>query len=492
MTPSAALPESSPAAVEPPVAPTEPTIPVEPPVALVPPAAVPAPPAPPAVEGEDEEIVFPEEPPAEEAAPAPEKPSIEAAPIEKTDAVLADLSEEEKAQVSALSPKAAAALEAIGLRTSRGRRQLEAFKIRQELERAPEEGGLGRMPTIEEIREGESARMQMMAMEHEFVANPQSWARNFFAPDPQTGQLREGAREMLATLPRILPSDLYKPMAYEFLNPYVEFLYKTAFEMPESVAGPDGKPIANEARQRVLDTAQISEYYITGKARQISADAAPVQPPRGALDPEKEALRQQVAQSRQREQSYLQAQIRSFDEGVAGQIERYVAADVDAALSRITAVYPKDSVAYRAIRDQLVSETVDRVGGNPQSGISAFNPTQYETYRIQLDQARRSYLRGDPSPSRAAIGTYRKIAQGVIQKIAPSYLKDAAAAVKATVDAAHRAQAPAQGRGEPASTGASSILSPAPPAPPAWDKTKGWADNAASQLAAAMMGTATR
>ncbi len=469
----------------PPLPGVEPAPPAIPPTPTpeVPAAEVPPPPpieVPPAEPAEPEELVFDEEIPGAET-PAPEA----AKPVVAEPAKPPVSPEEQAAMVEGLSPedqvvlqkiidqhgKGAHALETVLLRTNRGRRMVQALKTQQALEAPPEDGGIGHVPTIEQIRDYHQAHVDLQTMVHEFEANPLSWTLNFFGKDIGSGQPRAGAAEVLGNLPAVLAQHapemlgaLVNPILSRYNTRLLNDLYQRAVSVPEG-QGLDARTGIDD-RTRSMDVARILEFYLTGQTRPAPAAtgpaaADPLAPERQRLQREQEAVQQERA-------GIQQTRVAQFESSAATEIDRVVMHDINSVLKArgFLDAFPEGSFQLTALRDRLRDQVYDRVAGNAQRGTQPLIPTQFQNFRVQLDRAQRAFLGTGKSDFAAPVRTYRQMVQQVLKRLAPE-LGAAVTTAKQVSDDRHAQLALAAGRPAPAPGGGAPVPQSILPALPA-------------------------
>ena len=228
------------------------------------------------------------------------------------------------------------------LKTNRGRNLLATYKAERVLREPPQVdpstgeniGGLGYMPTADQIKDFHARASDWEASHQEFETNPQSWVVNHFMESGGSA-IRAGAENVLATLPTAINAaydaairsgdkaqeeravnafkSVFQPMALEYING----LYDRA------------RQIADPARrEQYLNGARTIEFDLTGKFRGDDQLAPPK--PEDALVQRERAVQEQernLLAWRQRNQSEAVTQVRSqvfsdIDQAVVKDIER--------------------------------------------------------------------------------------------------------------------------------------------------------------------------
>lgn len=349
------------------------------------------------------------------------------------------------------------------LKHSRGKQMLASFKTLRELAKPPEEGGIGRVPTLDEIRAAETSHQQMEAMRFEMRSDPVSFIKNLVHVDPATGTNFLGGMNEVRQFVRTLPAVIYEALQSSGGDPFYGQLvaeysipaFTNFFNTQYARAGqmPQSTPQEQEVKARALDALQWSEYTAFGKARPLDPYVqtnGPSQNP-NAPDPEKAQLLQRVQyyenltrQSQQTQQN--QAIQRVENEGRTASMN-----DIDTVLKAkgIAGVYSA------AVLDPVKVSIYNEIAGDPQRGqtglIQRHNPSGYQTYELQVKAAAAGQI--DPS---VPAQTYRLLFQNVL-KNNPSVrarfntlVQDA----KAASDARHQTLAQTQTRTEPNGSGA--------------------------------------
>lgn len=433
-------------------APTEPvatspepvTVPVATPEATPTPAS-PAPTPEPDLQFEDEPepLKFDDEPePAAAAeAPAPAKP--EAADDQKAVADLAALLK------NGGLPKP---VEDALMRTNRGRNLLSLYKSERVLKESPNfdpatgrnAGGLGFMPTPDQIKEFHQGHADWQANSHEFAANPQSWAVNWFGPD-RTGNFRDGVDKVLASVPQVIDQAynhavstgnqamqeqsvaLYRTVFTPMLTSYLDGFYARANQIQDPAE-----------RDRVLDAARAIEIDVLGKVRGDGQPAASPKPDDAFAARERELTEREARFNAWQTKALTDAQKQAENE-IFSNIEQNLTKDLEKALSTV-----KDGMSPRAFRAAVndfkaeVKEAVrkDHIGSRD--------------FNFSLSTARTA--RGADART-APVQTYRQIAQRVIQSRYRTVLQELGTDALRQNGAAHAAAANSAAQTAPAANG---------------------------------------
>jgi hypothetical protein len=298
------------------------------------------------------------------------------------------------------------------LRTPRGRGMLETYKTFRELRKSPEEGGIGRTPTVDEIREGYHASQQLEAMRFEATQNPDSFVANLFTINPQTGQsfvgdpgstqavvdriyghIAEGLRVSRGTPMEGVYANLLASYSLPVFSNFLNHQYRKAMAMPQA------SDVEKSDKARTLDALQIVEMFVMGRPRPLNLNQ-PVNgtPQPGMIDPEKEEMRNRLQQY---DQYYRTSQQQNYDNvqnNVIRGSEEAALKDIDQVFRQrgITNAYDAAMLApHREALYNLVARSL------PQA-----DPRGWQTYELQLQRA----AMGQADPADAA-KTYRILFQ---------------------------------------------------------------------------------
>jgi hypothetical protein len=361
---------SSAASAPPPSVPAEP---VSAPVTPEPSApATPEPassPAPVAAAPVEPELTFEDEPELnfdDEPAPSPAPVAAAAPPV--PDAEAAELSALLKANGL---PKQ---VEDAFMRTNRGRNLLAIYKAERVLKQAPEldpttgenKGGLGYMPTPEQIKQFHQAHSDWSANVQEFSTNPQSWAINWFGPDAG-GNFREGTDKVLASVPQVLDQvfahaqqtgnqqlqeqavGMYRSVFAPMLQSYLDGFYARA----TSIADP-------AQREQFINAARAIEADMFGKFREDSK-LAPPQAPDPLAQREQEIAEKERRLNAWQTKQQTEAQ-RATENEIFSTIDQNLTKDCEKALASVKGGMSER--AFRAAVNDFKREIQDAVKKN--------------------------------------------------------------------------------------------------------------------------------
>lgn len=288
------------------------------------------------------------------------------------------------------------------LKHSRGKRMLAAMKTERELAKPFEEGGIGRVPTIEEIRSGELARQDLTAMVHEAQTNPLSFINNLFTlrPDgtsPLVGN-QQSVQAALSTIPDVLiqaikeapnaqlrdaHAALYTAYSTPVFQKFFDHQYSRLRAMPES------NDQDKDIKGRVLDGLQIMEYTAFGKARDHApyVGGAPVSPAPTSNDPEKQVLLDQLQRYRQNEQQQRQNEQQRINTTIGNTSRESAMKDITKVMDHYGLKNAYSDVILAPLCNELYTEIVKLL---PRQ-----DPGGWQNYEIQVREA--SLGRLDPA-----------------------------------------------------------------------------------------------
>lgn len=297
------------------------------------------------------------------------------------------------------------------LRTNRGRQMLTAFKERRDLAKLPSEGGLGFIPSADQIKEYFKRSTDYESMLTDFdTASPQivrGWAEHWFAPDEQ-GKLTESqivaAREVI-NVAQAHPV-LYKQFAIPAVNNYVNELY----DLGERSATP-------EDREYYTRLAVAIEGHITGKTPEVDFEAVKQgikpQPKPDPLANERAQLRQREMAIEQQQQKAIQSRQQNIDRVIVEQRNNQIDSDISEALKQVPENIRNTSFFSSALKD---------FKQNVQKNIQ-LNETGLRRYLNLQEKARRSGKSEDIKE--AADFWSKQLARPVIRQLRSPFIREA-------------------------------------------------------------------
>lgn len=346
---------------------------------------------------DEDEFSFPDELPATPEEAKPEAPQAEAKP------------EDELGDLTGKLPKE---VQEAFLKTNRGRKLYNGFRLAQEMLKPPEQGGLGRLPSVEEVREFHQAAQDMRLMQHEFnhgdPVYAQNWVKNWFQPGPQgyTEGARQVARNLVPTIAEMARSnpqaaEIYRSIAAPVALEYVEEWYRRAASEP-----------TREERITAFNVARLMEQDLTGRYRDIPE--AMLDPgyrsPQQAANPQDAELAGKIQYINKFEETRRTEAAQQFERSMGQAIFTKVDADVKAALKGLDATMGANTFA--ALEKQFMQEVYQSVQNNP---------LQLRNFLIARDEARRA---NTPEAIQAAAAAWHSVARPIVRQLRAKYMAE--------------------------------------------------------------------
>jgi len=298
------------------------------------------------------------------------------------------------------------------LRHARGKAMLNAFKERRELSKPPSEGGLGFVPTVQQIKEFHQNAANLEAMDYDFQSGTRdgvtNWINYWWEPTQNPQQTKSQAM-MAKALPHVLKQvnpDAYRAIGDTFGQQMVEELLTQA---KSAATESDRKFYARFARS-------VHEYIFgddnAPDVSDLTGDPKP-EPP----SPEVQRLQTELQQRDQREQesrrkaaqTRVQNNTKNFETAVSTRLTGLI----DNALSLVKEKLGQ-TVYYQPTIESFKKEIETAVQSSP--GWVRFQRLRAEAIRS-----------GSPEAVNAANEQYFQLVKPVIRNLRPKYLKDASA-----------------------------------------------------------------
>jgi hypothetical protein len=358
----------------------------------------------------------------------------------------------------AIPPEEVRKLESAFLRTNRGRRALSALKSTQELEKDPNQGGIGFVPTAPQVKEFFQDSSDLRTMADEFhsahPAEAANWIAQWFGPD-QEGKIAPGARavveQLIPTLTERAP-DLAVALSLQAVENYKQELLKYAWSQPnETIKLPNGGTF--NPRLHWASIALNIEHHLTGKEftpediQRLTLQFQG-QPPEGMVSSPTAEVDAKLARIERFEREQSQQARNEFSGKLKTECESGVLADVQEALKPVEGKLP--SLIHGAVQEKFLAEVQARIRQNL--------PGLREYARLR-DAAFRSKSEAD---MQAAARAWRNLARPAIKQLRLGYLRDASDLMKQRSDERHATAQAAQGQAGPANLAqptAQSVLS---------------------------------
>jgi hypothetical protein len=349
-------------------------------------------------------------------------------------------------------------IEEVFLRHSRGKQMLTAFKTLRELAKPPAEGGIGRVPTLDEIRSADESHRTAVIMRDEFQNNPESFIRNMLYVDPNTGINYFGGmdhvKQAIQSIPKVLGEvlasgdpqaraaygELYATYSVPVFNNFLNYQYNVALAMPQST----NQEIAEKARW--LDALQLVEYRIFNKARPLNLtpnngngqpQGQPNQP-----DPEKQQLMQRLTQAETALRTQGQQRAQSIMQSVESQAATGALSDIDTVI--------KTAGLDKAYGQELLTPLKNELFREVDNVLEMHDPGGFNTYKLQVQQA----ARGQVDASVPA-NTYRQLFRNALRGNSGirERMSNLVKGAKSSLDAQTTSLANSQSRVEPNGSG---------------------------------------
>lgn len=341
---------------------------------------------------------------------------------------------------------------------ARGKKLYGGFQLGQALLKPPTEGGLGRIPSVDEIRDMSRKSADLDLMAHEFHNGNPQYAENFikqwFEPrDQGNGQIgyspgaQQAATKFMSTLDA-MARDMNQPESYReaarqvyvkaalpVVSGQIEDMYARALAEPDL-----------DTRLHLLNGARIWEHDIYGKMRELppgidAAEYAPGGRQTTATDPRSAELDGKLRYINQFEQNQQQQRQQAFQSAVSTQVNTAVNSDVEAALKSLKEALPER--VFASYQNQFNQEIQGKLRADPE---------QLRAYRMAVDNAR-----SNPTEQniKAAADAMRSAVRPHIRQLRSQYLQDAKILITSSSDKRHSTLAEASQK-----TGTTSVAQP--------------------------------
>lgn len=303
------------------------------------------------------------------------------------------------------------------LASDRGRQIYQSFKTLREFSKPLEQGGVGHVPTVEQLRDYYSTYRDRVVMDHDLSsANPQQAERlvNFLF-DPKRGAGTHTVAQQLAPALARLNPETYAAAAQPFIQNYAGALFERYQQAKES--GDD------KLRSALWYAANVANYDMTG---QWLKDAPGQQNGNGNGNGQPDPLAQRRAELDQRQadldrrqQEAYQSQNQAWQQSVNSKIGAAVTSEIDKALAPLKSTSsPRIYSALRQDFHNLVTSGANR------------DRHAWDLYQVKVADAR-----SNPSIDLAA--EYVRLISPVIKEARKQFLEEAGVTVKQQSDARH-------------------------------------------------------
>ncbi|HXC05797.1 MAG TPA: hypothetical protein VNZ86_13640 [Bacteroidia bacterium] len=304
------------------------------------------------------------------------------------------------------------------LKSPRGREIYQNHKIITELAKPIEQGGIGHVPTVAQMRDYHAAYRDRVVMDHHLNSGDPKGAQTFiqFA----MGQNRGQAAEILAAniAPTLASSnpDAYVAASMPFMTNYETALWDRWKTTP---AGPD--------KEDLWRTAQMVHRDLTGNW--MSEGDLGVAPQGGNQPDPLAGERQQLEEQRQQIQQERQQNVTAFnqrwDNGIATSTTNSLLSEVDKALAPLKSMHSKAPRMYEAARKDYYDSIVRAVQSNKHA---------WDMFQVKISQARRL---GTPQAAQQVVGEYMQMAIPAIKASFRQFLRETGAVMTNISDARH-------------------------------------------------------
>lgn len=373
-----------------------------------------------------EELDF-DAPPPIEAKPADLVPATPTTPALTSDSQL----ETELAQLlkdGAVPEK----IEEVFLKHSRGRQMLGSYKTLRDLALPPAEdgsGGIGRIPTIDEIKQADSAYREIGLIRHEIDNDPRNFARNLFVVNPENGRSWIGDPAQIQAIAAQIPQALfdgiaqnpqvYAPILASVTTPFFQNLlnhqYQVALALPDQVRGlmQDGTVgmVANEDKARLLDAWQIAELTLFGKPRPLQLGRANGNGNGSRMD--EPQVNQELLDLRARTAQYERQIQDSNRQNFETRVHSVQSAAKSSAMADIETALAATGVK-QVYSDLLLEPQRQAIYNDINASLERSNPTGWARYQMDLQKAARGQVSADQPAN-----TYRQLFRNALKSSEP-------------------------------------------------------------------------
>ncbi len=301
------------------------------------------------------------------------------------------------------------------MQTDRGRQIYQSHKTLRAFSKPLEEGGIGHVPSVEQIRDYYGAYRDRILMDHDLSsADPQQAGRliaHLFNPQRGAGA-QVVASEIGPALARLNP-DAYAAAATPIISNYSSAL----LDRFQSETDP-------KMREALWYAANVASHDMTGEW--LAQDAAKVQQqqPADPLREQREQLAAERAQINAERQQQYQTHQATWQQSVQNQIGGQLYGELDKALSNLKSTLPP--LLYDSVKQKFHDHVVKLV--------PTTNRYAWEVFQARVKDARQS---GNTESQRELANEYQKLAAPIITTLRKKYLEEAGATVLKQSDARH-------------------------------------------------------
>jgi hypothetical protein len=362
------------------------------------------------------------------------------------------------------------------LKLPRVRKSLEAFKTLRAVEQPWEEGGVGYMPGVEELRTLVQSKIAFQDLVGDLTSGDSerattAWSFIFAPSKSDNGQptLRPGIEQSLPHLPEILfrtgGPGLYNTVAKPILDNFINTLYD------------QGAKAEGKEKEWLLHTARGADWRINGTWRKDATSNGHAEPRSTSQPPQDPRVSAELEQLKQRNQTLENERLTSFRSSVEHDESAILNQGLDEALEAAKSIYPEH--VYNAVRKDFAAQV---------SNSLKSNPVFQREYEHLLSRAQS----GDTAARSELATKFRQQAGNSIKRLRSTFLKSiksTTAERRTEADKDRAALAQVQDKVGPTSTGqpAQQQVSAPDMERPAGMSQRDWLQGRISQLTSAVV-----
>lgn len=310
-----------------------------------------------------------------------------------------------------------------------GRELWRGYKLSRELAKPLEQGGIGAVPSIEQLREMHTAKSDMETMAHDFhignQANAENFIRQWFAPG-ENGPTRGGmavAGNFISTLMKMADDPQSSPQqrtaaTQMYVAAGMPVIHQLIGELRSAIpnAGSDfaDPEQAQSARMNFANAVRAIERYMKMDPSFSDQDILPLiekgETATPAVDPRSADLDRKIQEINQWKTQQSQQTNQVFQEQFNGAIQTNLASDTKLALDSLSKAMPART--YAAIEREFVTDVHKQLTSNPAS-LRAFSRARDIAVQTRSQQ-----------DIEAAARAWRDAARPVIKSLRQQYLTE--------------------------------------------------------------------
>ncbi len=339
-----------------------------------------------------------------EAEPSVEE-AVATAPADETDAEPDPYADDETPEDPAIIEKF--------LKTPRGREIMGRAKLANELAKPSAEGGIGHVPSVQDVRQYFSSHRAAVQMYADFNSGDPGRIGNFFAhwlaPNTQAGM--NALQHLEPTLAQIGP-EAYGSVATPIMQRYEAAL----IDKWRSASDP-------ALKQALYQAAQIIHHDTHDEWLPEQAFAS------GPAKPATQQEREQIQGEWQRlNQARYQVQRENdsrWNGALLGAQHQTLGSEIDKAFKQLSTMREKTPVVYDSLKERFANQVRQSLASDPEV---------WNLYLGRIEQARRT---GDPAAMKQVVDHYRTLVVNRISSQRIPFLKQAGVAVRQQNSDAH-------------------------------------------------------